>query len=303
MPAGRPANPLKKIVTEIQGIEQFLKDSMNHSDPATMHGMQSRQREMMERRALLKQEYKALLRNRGFAIFLVGIAEAQAKFAQIASEFDCYVMSANILYDSLADQMMKQVRIGDIFTVQHIQMLDELLYDYRVKLGIASMPHPSISVEMCRPITDKATLATLIRFSIEKVLDTELATHVIEDTATDAAIKDEQMGPVLPVVLTGADTAQIRDFQKRIFRSDENGVESFKTFVISMDSTTRDGDLAEVYVPEINDATVVEALAQGARKFGFKVGKKTAKTTPEDANDTESVVTSESTDTETTKEN
>jgi hypothetical protein len=266
-----------------------------------MHGMQTRQREMMERRALLKQEYKALLRNRGFAIFLVGTAEGQAKFAQIASEFDCYVMSANILYESLADQMMKSVRIGDTFTVNHIQMLDELLYDYRVKLGIASMPHPSISVEMCRPITDKATLATLIRASIEKVLDTELAAHVIEDTATDAAIKDEQTGPVLPVVLTGADTAQIRDFQKRLFRSDENGVESFKTFVIGIDAFDQT-DLVEVVVLNPDDTTVVEALAKGARKFGFKVGKKTSKTAPEDANVTETVVTSGSTDTETAKE-
>jgi hypothetical protein len=201
-------------------------------------------------------------------MFLVGDPNDQKAFAQLASDTDCYVMNADIMYEMISKKLWPSVRPQDQFSADYIQMIDEQLLDVRAQLGINSMPHPSITSDMVRPINTLENFMTLVKASIERVLDSELASMYIEDLATSQAVADEYTGTVLPLVLVGADHTQIQDFQRRIFKAADGSV---KSFVIAVGGAT--SSLAECTVSEINQVSVVNALVQAAQKFGFRISK------------------------------
>jgi hypothetical protein len=267
MPAGRPVNPVRKIVKEIQHIQTFLKDSLEHTDPCTMQGIQARQREFTDKIGGLRADYKALLKTRAFAIFLVGSPDLQKKFADIANLYDCYVVDANVMYDSIVKKILPVVQFKDTFSSDHVLMVDDALLDVRSRLHITSMPHPTMTAEMCRPINNLENLTLLVKTSIEKVMDTELAAMFLEDLVTETACANEYTGSVFPVIVTNADHAQLKDFRTRLFKTPEGN----KTFVISVDAYV---STADVVLKEVTDDTVIDALGQAATRFGFKIFKK-----------------------------
>ena len=266
-------NPVKALVEDIHTTKDFLEKSLNHTDPRTMHGMQSRQNEMMNKLAEQLAAYKKALRERGFAIFLMGELTDQIRFAEMADAYECFALDANVLYNTLATKMLPTINKNEYFSAFHVQILSEHLVEIGAKLNVASMPFPSMSAELVRPVNSIPELAMIIRSSIEKTLDTELSTLYIEDIVTDLATKQEYTGSVLATILLGADIPQIKDFSRRIFKGAGLG----QVFVVSIGNDVT--GMAEHTVTELTEKSVFEALRAGAKKFGFKFSKKVEKPT------------------------
>ena len=279
MPAGRPANPVKKIFREIKKAKNFLETSLSHTDPRTRIGIETRQRSCVDKIEALRLEYKKLLRDNAFVILLTGNRDYQNRFATIASEYDCYVGEIDLLYRSITKTILPSVRIGTIFTVDQVLMIDEALIDVRSKLGIGSMPHPSMTSEFCRPISNFDTLMSLVQASIERAVDVNLAIKYLEDALTDLAYQHEYSERILPVVAVGADANAVAKCRELLFKTDDGN----RVFTVHVGPNETPG--ADLVVSEIDDQSVVAAVTAAAKHFGYKINKLSNETTQETKSD------------------
>lgn len=273
MPAGRPANPVKKLINRIKEIETFLEQTSEHADIRTKSGMQARQQQFLQELESIRDDYAKLMRGRGIAVFVLGDRDQQAAFAAIATDYDSFVLDANALYRTLANKVWPAIRVGELFTAGHAQIVAEHMITIGQALNLPSIPYPTPTVDLVRAVTDKEMLVGLIRGCIEHTAKTELLSAYLESQAIDAAINERYSGGALSVLVVDANTDQIQDLQRRIFKATESSAP--RTFVISIgpDAT----GLAELTIDSVDEDSVIRALGLGAKKFGLSVSKRPPK--------------------------
>lgn len=201
--APRAPTRLEKLVDELILTEEAANINLDYESPKTIQGKAIAKREAQEKLGSLLAQYEEFLLQGLAAIFTVGDADKQARFAKLASdEGSTITVECDSLYQRLADEVEGSMRTDRLFEPSQFARLLSAVSTVAKELKIAELP--VIKYRDGAMLKTREDLVDHIRYLVRDALGDSLNRIYLSKKIVDAAMKSRYRQSVVPVVVTGA---------------------------------------------------------------------------------------------------
>lgn len=165
---------------------------------------------------LIEAEYRDQVKTQVATIFVTGSQENQQAFATLAeAEGETLTVDADEIYKAMAFDVEPSIGAKRQFGGTQLNLLIRALEDAGRKAGVGFLPVPRLlDVETVRTPADTVAL---IKNMIGSQVAGDLHVRFLETRILEEALAKKYGEKIVPVVITGADPAEVVGLQERVF--------------------------------------------------------------------------------------
>lgn len=255
---------LSTVLKEIETNRPNAEMDITMGSPQTYGGRVGLKRAAIEAVERLKLEYRNELM--ASTSFIIVTGSARNAFSELASseKFECFSVDSEELYRDLVSSVDPQL-FGRENAKGLFNIIDNVLRDKAVDLGIRSYPTLSFSDKYNSAVNNAEDLVSLVKTAINDQVGSEIVGLNSVYSIVDEAIKRNHSATVTPVILNTSDEKFALDLQKNLKRRRHSdgtysGLTDKVFLVVSGKASKEVRATATVSVKEVSEETVGEAL-------------------------------------------
>jgi hypothetical protein len=201
-------NSFEVLLEQLAQDEATLGVAIEDVDPRSRPGHEILKRQAGERIALTKRRFSEEIKGHAFAVFLIGDADKQVKFADIAEdEGDTLTIDSQALYTRITTDLYPTMGNSKEFTSHQISFIMQTLAKVCTELNVVG--YPPLKNLVTTYATTFEGAAGLVKDLIRRSMGDELNKLYIEHLTTQKAIAERYTNSVVPVVLLNATQDEI----------------------------------------------------------------------------------------------
>lgn len=203
---------LETILEKINKEKATANKNVNELDPRVRTYAKGKIRAAKDRLDGLYLDYRNELLNR--AIFILVSGEDCGRFAEIAREFNCFTLDAEILAKEVVEKVSPQLYIGKKLNSNTFEVVNNVLEEKIKKLDVVSYPSITFSQKYSRVVKDKEEMVDVVKRAINETVGAEIVGVDALNRISEQAIDKNYKSRLVPILLYSNDSNFINQLSK-----------------------------------------------------------------------------------------
>jgi hypothetical protein len=203
---------LETILEKINKEKVSANKNINELDPRVRTYAAGKIRAAKDRLDGLYLDYRNELLNR--AIFILVSGENCDKFAEIARDFNCFTLDAEILAKEVVEKVNPQLYLGKKLNSNTFEVVNNILEEKIKKLDVVSYPSITFSQKYSRVVGDKKEMIDTVKKAINDTVGGEIVGVDALNRVSEEAIDKNYKSRLVPILLYSNDNSFINQLSK-----------------------------------------------------------------------------------------